>query len=126
MRLTEIASKPWLMGRRAGSLGGIVTPAVAPRLCLNGLLSARNALTMETAAMERQELHRQSWIVLCTVHGHARRWLRWWDKANRRLRDSTGRTERAMEQSSRATEILWAPLRQWMGQVHIGLHDLQM
>ena len=76
--------------------------------------------------MERQELHRQSWIVLCTVHGHARRWLRWWDKANRRLRDSTGRTERTMEQSSRATEVLWAPLRQWMGQVHMGLHDLQM
>ena len=73
VRLTEIASKPWLMGRRADQSGGIVTPAVAPRLCLSGLLSAGNALTMETAVMERRGLHRQSWIVLCTVHGHARR-----------------------------------------------------
>ena len=31
-----------------------------------------------------------------------------------------------MDQSSRATKVLWAPLRQWMGQVHMGLHDLQM
>ena len=52
--------------------------------------------------------------------------VEWCDKVNRRLRDSTGRTEHAMEQSSRATEVLWAPLRQWMGQVHMGLHDLQM
>ena len=76
--------------------------------------------------MERRELHRQSWIVLCHVHGHAKRLLKWWDKVSRRLQDSTGRTERAMEQSSRATEVLWAPLRQWMGEVHMGLHDLQM
>jgi hypothetical protein len=52
--------------------------------------------------------------------------VEWCDKVNRRLRDSTGRTEHAMEQSSRATEVLWAPLRQWMGQVHMGLRDLRM
>ena len=126
MRLTRIASKPWLVGRRADLSGGIVTLAVAPRLCLSGLLSAENALIMEAAATERRELHRQSWIVLCHVHGHAKRLLKWWDKVSRRLQDSTGRTERAMEQSSRATEVLWAPLRQWMGEVHMGLHDLQM
>ena len=90
MRLTEIASKPWLMGRRADQSGGIVTPAVALRLCLSGLLSAGNALTMEAAAMERRKLHRQSWIVLCHVHGHTRRLLKWCDKVNRRPRDSTG------------------------------------
>ena len=73
-RLTGIASKPCLMERRADQSGGAVTPAVSPGLCLKGLLRAGNALTMGTAGVERRELHRQSWIVLCTVHGHARRW----------------------------------------------------
>ena len=76
--------------------------------------------------MKRRDLHRQSWIVLRTIHGHAKRWLRCWDKANPRLQDSTGFTGRTMEQSFRATEVMWAPLRQWMGPVHMRLHDLQM
>ena len=83
-RLTGIASKPCLMERRADQSGGAVTPAVSPGLCLKGLLRAGNALTMGTAGVERRELHRQSWIILCTVHGHARRWYRavlWRDRA---------------------------------------------
>ena len=103
-----------------------MNPAAAARLCLGGLLNAENALTIETSGLERRALHDQSWLVLRIILRNARRWLRWWHKANRRLQNSTGITECIMEQSCRATEVLWAPRRQQMGQVHMGLHELQM
>ena len=57
LMLTWIASQPWLVGRKGHRAGGIVSPAVAPRLCLGGPVSAENARTMEASVVERRALH---------------------------------------------------------------------
>ena len=51
----------------------------------------------------------------------ARDWLRWWHHTNGRLWNNSWAAARTYWLSSRATEVLWEPLRRWMG-----LHDLKM
>ena len=56
----------------------------------------------------------------------ARNWLRWLHYAHCRLRISLRAAAWTFEDSSSATAVLWEPLRLWMGQVHMGLNDLEM
>ena len=75
---------------------------------------------------ERRALHDHSAHILRCIHTMARNLLRLWHHINGRLQKSLRDVTLAYQVSSRATEALWEPLRQWMGRVHMGLHDLEM
>ena len=122
LRLSRIASQLWLMGRQADCVGGIVTTGAPPRLWMGGPLRAENVLKMQPAIVERQALHDQR----LHIHRGTKRWLQWWHQTNSRLKNNAWIVRSSLELSSRATEALWESLRRWMGQVHMGLHDLEM
>ena len=125
-RLTRVASQPWLTGHGEDVSGGVVTPAAESDSSLMGPLSTGNALTMGMILAERRAPFKQAIVDLCYVHQLARRWLKWWHHLNVTVELKEAVKAQVFEDSSKAVEVLWGPLRWWMGNVHMGLHDLEM
>ena len=78
LRLTAIASNPWLVGRKTDKSGGAVIPKVAPRSSLRGLLNAQTGIIMEAMVTEQRSQYDHSMVVLRYIHKNARWWVKWW------------------------------------------------
>ena len=83
-------------------------------------------MSLKCAIVEQQALRDQTLRILRRIHRHAKRWLQWWHHTDSRPDNNAWIARPILELSFRAIEALWESLRRWMGQVYMGLHDLEM
>ena len=127
-RLTVLASGLWIVdwiGQKPDNQGGIVMPRATLRghVVVTSVLNQPRGETMVVHVRPRCAIHLQGLQMLYHLLREASRWLQWWrrgDQLGRQIREDKHRLGAfSTEECTR----VWRPLRMWMGELHMGLHD---